>query len=358
MSIQVNISGAPLDLLDVGQLLAVHDLRNTLDTWVLDTFFPNRQNFARTDVPVADLYTVSPIAPFVAPSVKGRPIQSKGVLNAKFIKPAYLKPSQTITPATVYDTALINLLRQNGVIATGSGRISDGEALMIDQIQKFSDNRTSIMNRKVLMAVECLTKGKMTFASDDFPEYTVDYGRDAACTFAPAVKWGEAGATVVADIEAMIAIATDKAGASPRLILTTAKVFNAMMNDAAFKAKFLAPYAGVSVPIVPTFTRTETGQYRGMVDGIQIWTYDATYQTAAGAVRFIPVDYFGLVSDTAGTVAHCAIQHLDVFGQPLEYYDYIVESKDPSAITIISDSSPLVAPSNKNGVVGGVGFVN
>ena len=357
MSATFNISGAPIELLDIPQLLALHSMMYKFDPFILDTFFPNRAAFARKEVPIADLKTISPLAPFVAPSVKGRPIQDQAVANAKFVKPAYLKPSQTITPASSYDTALINMLRNNGVIATGAGRISDADALLIDQIQKFSSNRESIDNRKILMAVECLITGKMTFASDDFPEYTVDYGRDAACAFTPATAWNAGGATIVEDIEAMLAISVDKGGVLPSIILTTGKVFNVMMTNAAFKERFIAPFSGISAPITPAFTRTNGAQYRGMIDGLQIWTYDATYQTAAGGVRYIPATYFGMISDTNGTVAQCSIQHLDVYGQPLEYYDYVVESKDPSSITLLCDSSPLVAPSNKNGVVGGTGFI-
>lgn len=357
MSATFNISGAPIELLDIPQLLAMHNLMYKFDPFILDTFFPNRAAFAAKEVPIADLKTVSPLAPFVAPLLKGQPIQDQAVANAQFVKPAYLKPSQTITPASAYDTALINMLRANGVIATGAGRISDADALLIDQIQKFNSNRESIDNRKILMAIECLITGKMVFASDTFPVYTVDYGRDAACTFTPANAWNAGGATVVEDIEAMMQISVDKGGVLPSLILTTGKVFNAMYNDAGFKARFVTPQAGISVPITPAFTRTNGAQYRGMIDGLQVWTYDAVYQDATGSKRYIPADYFGMISDTNGTVAQCAIQHLDVFGQPLEYYDYIVESKDPSSITLLCDSSPLVAPSNKNGVVGGTGFV-
>lgn len=361
MSVIVNVSGAPLELLEIPQLLAIHSMRHTIDPWVLNTFFPNRASFAAEQVPVASLKTYSVIAPLVAPSVKGRPIDGKGQADVKFIKPAYLKPTGTVTPSNVYDTALLNQLRNAGVIGLGGNMLSAGEALLVAQIEKFTLNRQSIDNRKTLMAIECLLTGKLVLRSDDFPEYIVDYNRDAACTYAPATLWSAGGATVVSDIEAMMKIAVDKGGVSPRMALTTSKVYTAMINNAEFKARFVTPLAGISAPVTPQFNRTDKPQYRGMFDGLEIWAYDAGYiRDVNGSevfTRYIPETYFGLVSDMDGTLSHCGILHLDAYMQPLEYFDYMDESKNPSAITMLAESSPLVSPSNKNGVVGGTGFV-
>ena len=359
MSVIVNVSGAPLELLEIPQLLAIHSLRNQIDPWVLNTFFPNRASFAAKEVPVASLKTYSVIAPLVAPSIKGRPIDGKGQADVKFIKPAYLKPTGTVTPDNVYDTALLNQLRTAGVIGIGSQMLSAGEAMLVAQIEKFTLNRQSIDNRKTMMAIECLLTGKLVLRSDDFPECIVDYGRDPSCTYAPATLWSAGGATVVSDIEAMMKIAVDKGGVSPRMALTTSKVYTAMINNAEFKARFVTPLAGISAPITPQFSRTDKPQYRGMFDGLEIWTYDAGYinQATDTFVRYIPETYFGLISDMDGTLSHCGILHLDAHMMPLEYFDYMVESKNPSAITMLSESSPLVSPSNKNGVVGGIGFV-
>lgn len=42
----------------------------------------------------------------------------------------------TVMPSEVQNTALIARLRQFGVIATGSNRLSDADLLLIDQAQK------------------------------------------------------------------------------------------------------------------------------------------------------------------------------------------------------------------------------
>ena len=40
MSATFNISGAPIELLDIPQLLALHNMMYKFDPFILDTFFP------------------------------------------------------------------------------------------------------------------------------------------------------------------------------------------------------------------------------------------------------------------------------------------------------------------------------
>ena len=275
----------------------------------------------------------------------------------KFVKPAYLKPMMTVMPSEVQNTALIARLRQFGVIATGSNRLSDADLLLIDQAQKALYLRQSIENRKLLIARDVLLYGKTTFASADFPMYEVDYERNPACNYAPLIKWGQVGATPVKDIQAMIDLSIEHSGTSPIMALTTSKVYNTLIKDPEFKEKFIAPYAGISVPLTPTFDQADKPQFRGTVDNIEIWTYDVGHNMGGASERFIPEDFFGLVSDANGWIAHCALQNVEAFGQALEFYLGQWQEKNPSSIQLLAESSPLAVPNNKNGLVGGRGFV-
>lgn len=357
MSVIFEVSGAPVELLDVGQLALISDKLKPVDTWLLDRFFPTPLSFARTDVPVGEIDTVTPLAPFVTPSAKARQVKVADSGKVKFVKPAYLKPQHSITPAEVMDSVLVAKLRQAGILAFGSHQITPGEAMLVDQIQKTQSLINSIKSRKLLMARDCLLTGKMTFESDDFPTYQVDYERDAACTFVPATKWDVNGATPVADINAMIAISVDKAGVSPNIALMSSKVWGYLFANPEFKAQFITPYAGISAVIEPAFNDPLKPQLRGTLDGIQFWTYDGVYKFSGTTGRFIPADYFGLIGDASGYVAHCAIQNLKVFGQPLEYFIDMWPENNPSSIQIVAESSPLIVPNNKNAVVGGTGFI-
>lgn len=358
MSQSFTFQNAPVELLDVPQLVLLTDTTQKVDTWLMDRFFPQRVSYTKTEVPVGELNTATPLAPFVTPTAAGRQIKVGESGNVKFVKPAYLKPMMTVMPSDVQNTALITQLRKFGVIATGSNRLSDADLLLIDQAQKALYLRQSIENRKLLIARDVLLYGKTTFASADFPMYQVDYERNAACTFAPLIKWGQVGATPVKDIQTMIDLSVEHSGTSPNMALTTSKVYNTLIKDPEFKEKFIAPYAGISVPLTPTFDQIDKPQFRGTVDNIEIWTYDVQHSIGGGTPeRFIPEDFFGLISDANGWIAHCAIQNVEAFGQALEFYLSQWQEKNPSSIQMLAESSPLAIPNNKNGLVGGRGFV-
>ncbi|MCL6243377.1 major capsid protein [Acinetobacter sp. ANC 7200] len=358
MSQTFTFQNAPVELLDVPQLVLLTDTTQKVDTWLMDRFFPQRVSYTKKEVPVGELNTATPLAPFVTPTAAGRQIKVGESGNVKFVKPAYLKPMMTVFPSDVQNTALITQLRKFGVIATGSNRLSDADLLLIDQAQKALYLRQSIENRKLLIARDVLLYGKTTFASADFPMYGVDYERNAACTFAPLIKWGQVGATAVKDIQAMIDLSVEHSGTSPTMALTSSKVYNTLIKDPEFKEKFIAPYAGISVPLTPTFDQMDKPQFRGTVDNIEIWTYDVQHSIGGGTPeRFIPEDFFGLISDANGWIAHCAIQNVEAFGQALEFYLSQWQEKNPSSIQMLAESSPLAIPNNKNGLVGGRGFV-
>lgn len=357
MSVSFTFQNAPVELLDIPQLVLLTDTTKKVDTWLMDRFFPQRVSYSKKEVPVGELNTATPLAPFVSPNVAGRQINVAESGKVAFVKPAYLKPMVTIVPSDVQDSALVSQLRRYGIVATGSNRLSDAELLLIDQAQKAIYLRQSIENRKLLIARDVLLYGKTTFASADFPSYTVDYNRDAACNFAPLVKWNLANATPVQDMQSMINISVEYAGVAPNLALTSSKVFNALIQNDEFKEKFIKPYASISVPITPTFDDPAKPQFRGTVDNVQIWTYDGTHNMNGSIERFIPEDFFGMISDANGWMAHCAIQNIEAFGQALEFFLTQWQEKNPSSIQMLAESSPLAVPNNKNGLVGGRGFV-
>lgn len=350
------INGAPLELLDVGELALIHSNYKPLDTWLIDKFFPQRRSFTQKTVPIAELDIQSDIAPLVSPSVAGKAFDPRTAIAVEFVTPAYLKPKNTVSPATAWDTALLARLRDAGIIST-TANLSVAEQYMIAQIETMKRNRDSIDNRKVLMAAELIATGQIVLESDDYKRNVVSYGRDSALTYSPAIAWDQSGATPVDDIEEMIQIMIDNNGGEPSYAVMRGKVYNALSNDAAFKAKFVTPYAGISVPYRPEFTASGVAKFKGYMGSIEIWVYDAFYRMEGTTKYFLPADYFGLIADDKGYVTQCQIQNIKANGMAMDYFETQWYSDDPSAIVLLTESSPLIVPSNKNGVCGGTGFV-
>lgn len=351
------INNAPLELLDVDELVLIHSNNAPMDTWLLDKLFPRRKSFTKNVVPIAELDIESDIAPLVAPEIAGHGFDRTTAIEVDHIKPAYLKPKNQVTPAESWDTALLARLRDAGIIATGSNQLSSAEQYIIAQIETVKRNHDSIDNRKILMAAELVVTGKVVLESDNYSRNVVSFGRDASLAFTPAIAWDQSGATPVEDIDTMAQRMLDVNGGEATMILTTGKVWAVLEKNPDFKAKFVAPYAGISVPYRPELNASKTAKFKGYLGDIEIWTYDATYKNKGQTKRFIPVDYFALIADTSGYVTQCKIENIHANGLALEYFDRQWYEEDPSGIMLLTESSPLVVPSNKNGIVGGQGFI-
>ena len=228
---------------------------------------------------------------------------------------------------------------------------------MIAQIETMKRNHDAIDNRKILMAAELVTTGQIILESDDYTKNVVSYGRDASLAFTPANAWDQVGATPVEDIDTMAQRMLDEDGGEAKMILTTGKVWSVLEKNADFKAKFVAPYAGISIPYRPELNASRSAKFKGYLGDIEIWTYDATYKNKGQTKRFIPQDYFALIADNNGYVTQCKIENIHANGLALEYFDRQWYEEDPSGIMLLTESAPLVVPSNKNGICGGTGFI-
>ncbi len=352
-----NIEGAPLELLDVGELALIHSNYRPMNTWLLDQLFPNRLVFDRDDVPLAEVSSEHDLAPLVSPQQPGKPFDTKQSGEVRHVKPAYYKPKNQVTPAETFEIALLERLRTAGIISTGNQKLSDQEKMLISQVAIMKRNHDAIDNSVLMMAVDLLKNGKYVLHSDDYEYNLVDYRRDASLTYAPATVWGAVGAKPVDDIKRMLERQLVADGGEAKKAIMSGSVWAALWADVEFKKEFIAPYAGISVPVAPGFGVSETATLKGTFDGIEFWVYDATYRHGGTVKRFIPKDFFSLISDTNGSVAQCKIKNLHANGAAQQYFDRQWYSEDPSGIMLMTESAPLVLPSNKNGVVGGTGFI-
>lgn len=350
------VNNAPIELLDVNEMVLVHEAHKPLDAWLLNKFFPNSRGFSRDEVPVAELSAEIDIAPLVASTEAGVAFDPKTATKVDFVKPAYLKPKNLVTPSNSFDLALVNKLRSVGILATGTQALSDSEKLMLGQIETIQRNRNSIDNRKVLMAAEYLVTGQMVLESDKYKKNVVSFGRDASMSFNPTVAWDQASATPYRDVKAMSQKLIDGGAGSAKVLLTSSKNWGYLQADPEFKEVFIKPNEGINIPFVQTMGIGESAVYRGTFDNIEVWTYDATYVQGGVRKRYIPSGYVGLISDISGFIAQCQIKNIEAAGQPLEYFDLQWQEKDPSGIFVLTESAPLPVPSNKNGVCSGTAF--
>lgn len=358
MGLTIRIENQPVELYNTETLQIFHDKTKKTDNFILATFFGNEVGFADKDYVVLDeLETSVPLAPFVSHNAQAKPLALNTNFERGVVKAPYLKPSITVTPDSMRDGKIVSALRSAGVISQKS--LSKAEVFKVAQAKAFQKLRESIDNRKILMAVDILTTGKTLCVGDDYPAYEIDFKRDNALSFTPAVKWNEPNATPVTDIEKMMDVLIDKSGTSAKVIISSSAVFNCVVKNEEFKERFVKPNgANTPSPFEPMLSNSEEVQYRGELGGVKWFTYDTMHNLMGVAKRFIDRTGFYLISNTQGYTAHCMIKNLDVLGEPLPYYDSQVILQDPSGLKMICESSPLLLPDNPNGVAGGTGFID
>jgi hypothetical protein len=363
MTQKIEISGITTELLAIDEIMVLNNAQRTVSTWLLDTFFPRRMTFQSSHVPVAELGLDNPVAPYVSPCVEGRPLRRNGSANVQFVEAAYLKAKDVIEPCTSYDSALLGRLRQlSGGGSFNGGNLTYGESLVVDQLQKEQRLRTAIDNRRLLMAAEVLTTGKLMIASDDQPVREVDFGRDPSANYSPAITWDLPSSTPVQDIISMYQLATELSGTAPTIALTTSKVWGALRKHNDFNDSFVTPtrydQTGTQTSAFGVLSNPLEPKMMGYMDGIQIWVFDAGIKLNDGTFkRFLPEDYFGLIGDANGVLAQCKIAAIEARGSSDEYFLKQWLNPEPSLLYIMAESAPLLIPSNVNANIGGTGFV-
>lgn len=351
--------GLPVDLIGDFNLTLLNNKNRDGGKWLTDTFFSREVITSEKKLAIGELNMSTPIAPFVNPCVEGRPIRTNNSGKVSFVDFAYVKPKMVIEPCTMVDSAILEQLRQGGM--TISQRMTDAEALTIDQIQKNLLMTKSIDNRVNLMAAEVFRTGKVIVMSDDQPRFEVDYGRDPSANFVPAITWDQATATPVQDIETMANLAFDLTGNYGMKLVMRTKVWKALVKHNDFNDVFIKPYGGIRNVLEGTTFNTATDQANMKIkldNGVEIWTYDGFYTDAAGVRQFyLPENYCGLVTGMDGVRAYGKIQDIDANFEGFKYYSKTFKQQDPSLLFTMVQSAPMVVPSHANMVIGGNGFV-
>lgn len=358
MAYTTNIDGLSVDLLNIDDVVMLHQRFHKYDNWLVDTFFNKTKLVYGTTVNLGEVETQEPLAPFVSPCIEGRLITQIGAARVTSVSASYLKPKMAITPCSLENDKLFDVIKSAGLIGRNN---SMQDRMIASQFQAQATLKASIDNRLTLMAAENLITGKNIIESQDFVRQVVDFGRDINATFTPLVPWSLNAATPVQDIFNMVVRFNDLTGQAPSLILTTTSVWNALVKHNDFNDTYVKPYAGISVPYpAMVMENYNMPKLMGKLPGtsIEIWTYDAKYKDSNGVFkRFIPESYFGMIGGGSGTIAYCQIQDSKAGYQPMKYFYKMWENEDPAHTFMTCVSSPLVIPSNKNMAVGGVGFI-
>lgn len=335
----------PVTLHDTRTLLGVmRDLRPVSSYW-LDLCFPNQINSDKETIDFEKVTDKRKLAPFVAPTAQGRPIYDKASAVQTF-KPAYVKPKDAVSPTRM-------LKKQPGELAVMT-EVSAGarmNAILADIAQ---DHIDAIRRRWEWQAAEAIIKGEVTIEDEDSPTRTVIFGRDPGhdVTLVGPALWSAGTADIIGDIEAWrTTVRQAKFGGPTDRLTVTPDVWDVMRKNPDLLKQLDTQIRGTQGMFITGVREGEDVEFVGRLsNSLDVYVYNDYYEDSDGnVVNFMEPGQVVLTGrQVNGVRAFGAILDADAGLVPMEVFPKMYKENDPSAVFMMTQSSPLMIPVNPN----------
>ena len=306
---------------------------------LLDIFFPMQQVFNTEEVYFDRVARTRPLAPFVVPTVEGKPMRSRGYQTLGF-RPPYLKPKHIIEPAK-------QIKRRAGEMLLGDLTLGERfELALLDNMQTEDD---AIARREEWMATQLLTTGAMTCASPDHPPVVIDMARNAAHSvlLSGAAQWTQTGVDPLQNLEDWASTVQVNSGYAPDIVIMDPKagrLFTRAPGVLSVMNSFRQRTGNIDLAGVVTGGAAGNEiKLLGVIAGFQVWQYQQLYTDDLGVVHKFMPDYtviMGNVAGAGGTRCYGAIMDADSL-VPASRFPKVWKQNDPSAWMCMTQSAPL-----------------
>ena len=281
------------------------------------------------------------LAPFVAPIVAGKVVQSKGYVTKTF-KPAYIKDKRVFTPQRPLKRAIGERI---------GGELSAAQRLQIMLATDLQDQIAMLTRRQEVMAVEALRTGKITVTGDEYPTVEVNFGRDAALTpaaLAGTARWGQSAGKPLANLQEWSLLVTEKSGATANIVIMDPKAYALFAADPEVQ-KLLDRFRGREA--LNATVIGEGGRFMGSIGDLDIYVYVGWYEDPATGnnTPYLPDNTVIITSaQLEGVRAYGAIHDEKAGFQAMPYFAKSWVEEDPAVRYLLLQSAPLVVPYRVN----------
>lgn len=336
-------------LYDTSTLLGVMRELAPVSSYWLDLCFPYAVNFEDEYVDFEKIVEGRKIAPFVSPMNQGVPIYSERSEVTR-LKPAYIKMKDPISPNRLFKRSAAS----GGVMAQGGTPASRYNAIVGDILRTHLNAQD---RREEWLAAQAIINGQVTISGEDYPERLVDFKRAANHTIVlgAGARWGEAGVSILGDIETWRTRARKaKFGGPTNRITVGPDVWDVMRVDAEILKQLDTQIRGTTASLNIGLREGEEAEYMGRLGGtLDVWVYSGFYEDADGnAVEYMsPKDIVLTGANIMGHRCYGAILDKKAGYQPLRTFPKMWENEDPSVVYVMSQGSPLMVPVNPNNTI-------
>jgi hypothetical protein len=315
----------------------------------LSLCFPGVINFTDEYIDFTKITSNRKLAPLVVPTAQGKPIYSAAERMVR-VKPAYVKPKDPVTASRM-------IKRHAGlgelalpVAQTPQQRYN---AIVADIMR---EHRRAIERRWEWMAAQAAIYGSVTLEDEAYPRTVVDFQRNAdhTVTLLGAARWGQAGVSILGNVETWRKRCRDAAFGGPTNRLTIgSNVWEIMRADAEIrellKTDLKAQNNGLNINL--GIREGLDVEFVGRLSGtLDVYVYSDYYQEPDGTTTpfMSPNDVVLTGPNVQGVRAFGAIQDIGAQFQALAIFPKMWPEQDPSATFIMNQSAPLMVPVNPN----------
>lgn len=327
---------------DTHTLMGVIAKQESLSSYWLDLCFPQVQLFETEYIDFDIVDRGKRLAPFVAPTVQGKPMLHEGYTTKRF-KPAYVKPKDIVDPSRV-------IKRRPGEAYTGSlSQQQRYDAVVADILGEHSRLHR---NRQEWMAAQAVINGSITVSGESYPTTTISFGRAGGhtVTLGAGDRWNEAGVNPVQDLEDWALLMLQNSGTAATRVTMGIDAWKAFITNPLVKDQLDVTYRGGAAALDRGPNALIGGVYRGMLGSLEIYTYNDYYEDDTGAQTAILGAKEVVLTGPGLQGVRCfgAIMDADAGFRPAEIFPKMWKQEDPSAIFLMTQSAPLMVPMRPN----------
>lgn len=324
------------------QLLGAFGIMDRTRGFLLETFFPMEQVFTTEEVYFDKVQRARRLAPFIVPTVSGKPQPSRGYKTLSF-KPPYLKPKHAVEPNRA-------LKRRAGERLLGDLSPEQRYQLIIMDNLFIEDDE--ITRREEWMAAQLLLTGSVTCQSADHPPVVVDLGRPAthtvALSTAGSTSWGMAGVDPLQNLRTWAALVQADSGYHPSTVIFDPKAADLFLNSpSVLKVMQSFRQTTGNVDLAGKVVGGELGKevkYLGSLGEFDFFIYQQLWADETGTVQKFMPDYTVIMGNPEGAQGirtYGAIQDRKAGLQALPRFPKVWDEDDPSVTFTMFQSAPL-----------------
>ena len=269
--------------------------------------------------------------------------------TTKTFRPAYVKPKHVVDPAQA-------IPRMAGESLGGS--LSMEQRYDARVAENLRLERQMIENRWEWMAARAIIDGMVTVKGEDYPEVTVDFGRDPSLTttLTGAAQWGTSTAKPLKDLEDMRRQIHDLSSSTIQRVTFGLNAWDAFTSDDAVIKLLDTRYRGSESDYNRAIASGSPMEYRGRISGqngmgsLELWTYSQKYRDDDGSLQeFLDPDLVvGVGAGLEGVRCFGAIHDKRAGLRALSMFPKMWDSEDPAHTYTMTQSAPLMVPVEPN----------